>query len=274
MNLPHSWPGKIIATAVFTVGIYSQMLPVLAQPAQVETPQTLAPVDMTGIWVSVITEDWRFRMLTAPVGDTSSMPINAEGQRVADIWDPQVDIAIGEECRAYGAAGIMRMPTRLRISWDNPNTLQIETDAGQQLRYLNFNDETSEMMEPSRQGYSSARWEGFREGQSQAAGGRGGGGNQLSGALEVITSQMIPGYLRKNGIPYSAETILEEHFDVIEAPNGDRWLVVLSKVIDPVYLNQPMWTSSHFKLESNSSNWNPTPCRVTLPTRDNPASTD
>ena len=43
-----------------------------------------APVDLTGYWVSLVTEDWRYRMLNAPKGDYYSLPLNAEGKRVAD----------------------------------------------------------------------------------------------------------------------------------------------------------------------------------------------
>ena len=240
--------------------------PVMAQQGPAATPQAAAPVDFAGYWVSMVTEDWRFRMMTAPVGDAASVPISDECERVAAMWDPAADIEAGEECRAYGAAGIMRMPTRLRISWEDATTLMIETDAGEQVRRLHFEGEMPAGMEPDWQGYSSARWEGFQEGQGQAVGGRGGGGG-LSGALVAATSHLRPGYLRRNGIPYSGETVVEERFDVLEAPNGDRLLVVLTKVIDTVYLNQPMWTSTHFKQEPDGANWNPAPCRVTLPTR-------
>jgi hypothetical protein len=92
------------------------------------TAQAAAPVDLTGYWVSVVTEDWRFRMVTPPKGDYASVPLSAEGRRVADAWDPSKD----GRCEAYGAAGLMRMPGRLHITWQDANTLKIETDAGQQ----------------------------------------------------------------------------------------------------------------------------------------------
>ena len=55
------------------------------------TPRAAAPVDLTGYWVSVVTEDWRFRMVTPPKGDYASVPLNAEARRVADAWDPSKD---------------------------------------------------------------------------------------------------------------------------------------------------------------------------------------
>src|SRR5262245_18524852 len=83
-----------------------------------------SPVDLTGNWVSVISEDWRFRMVTPPKGDYGAVPLNDEGRRVADTWDAAKDLAAGNACRWFGAGGIMRIPTRLRISWQDDNTLK------------------------------------------------------------------------------------------------------------------------------------------------------
>ena len=94
------------------------------------TPRAAAPIDLTGYWVSVITEDWRWRMVTPPKGDYASLPINAEAKKVADAWDAAKDVAAGDQCKAYGAPGLMRLPTRLRISWQDDTTLKVETDAG------------------------------------------------------------------------------------------------------------------------------------------------
>ena len=100
----------------------------------------LAPTDFTGNWVAVITEDWRFRMVTPPKGDFASIPLNDAGQKLANAWDPAKDVAAGEQCRAYGAAGLMRMPIRLRVSWQDDTTLKLETDNGQQVRLFKFGD--------------------------------------------------------------------------------------------------------------------------------------
>src|SRR5215204_724155 len=93
-----------------------------------------APVELTGTWVSVVTEDWEWRMVTPKKGDVESVPLNPEGRRVAELWDPSKDGL----CEAYGVGGIMRMPGRLRISWQDDSTMKIETDAGQQTRLLRF----------------------------------------------------------------------------------------------------------------------------------------
>src|SRR3954469_10086058 len=125
---------SLVAAALFAQGRGGRGAP---QPPQ--TARASAPVDITGYWVSLVTEDWRFRMIMPAKGDYASVPITPEAKRVADMWDPAKDEAAGEQCRAYGAAAIMRMPTRLHITWADDNTLKVETDAGQQTRLLHFN---------------------------------------------------------------------------------------------------------------------------------------
>src|SRR3984893_10298650 len=98
------------------------------------SPRDAAPMDLTGYWVSIVTEDWRYRMVTPPKGDYAAVPLNPEGRKVADTWDPAKDEAAGNRCKAYGAAAIMRVPTRLHFTSENDNTLRIETDAGTQTR--------------------------------------------------------------------------------------------------------------------------------------------
>lgn len=210
--------------------------------------QQAALVDLTGYWVSVVTEDWRHRMLAAPRGDYPGVPLNAEGRKVADSWDPAKDQASGDQCKPYGAAGIMRVPGRLHITWQNDNTLKIDTDAGRQTRLLHFGA-APPPREPTWQGHSVASWE--REGPR-------------GGTLKVVTTRMRPGYLRRNGVPYGANATLTEYFDRWVVPNGDQWLTVTSIVFDPTYLTREFITSTDFKKEPNGAKWNPTPCEMPL----------
>src|SRR5689334_7562782 len=77
-------------------------------PPPPASPRVAAPIDLTGYWVSVITEDWRWRMVTPAKGDYASVPINAAAKKVADSWDPDRDQKAGEACRGYGAPALMR----------------------------------------------------------------------------------------------------------------------------------------------------------------------
>ncbi|MEQ1731903.1 MAG: hypothetical protein ABL982_26310, partial [Vicinamibacterales bacterium] len=125
--------------------------------------QTVAATDLTGYWVALITEDWRWRMMPPVKGDFASIPLTPEGRRVGEEWDPTKETA-EDRCKAYGAGGIMRMPTRLHITWDNPNTLKLETDAGMQTRLLNFGGAVTQVSTATAarrtlQGNSVATWE-------------------------------------------------------------------------------------------------------------------
>ena len=215
-----------------------------------------AAIDLTGYWVSVISEDWKFRMVTPKKGVYDSLTLNNEGRRVADTWDPAKDEAAGEQCRSYGAATIMRVPGRLHITWQDDNTLRIDTDAGTQTRLLRFGGAGANGVSavsnevPTWQGQSIGQWE-------YAAGPRGG---PRTGNLKVITTNLRPGYVRKNGAPYSARTIVTEYFDLNAMPNGDNWFTVTTKVEDPVYFARPYLTTTDFKKLPDATGWKPEPC--------------
>jgi hypothetical protein len=221
---------------------------------QATTPRTAAPIDLTGYWVSIITEDWRLRMVTPLKGDYSNVPLNREGRRVADLWDPSQDTP-QNACKAYGAPAIMRMPVRLHIQWENDTTLRVDIDSGEQTRFFHFDDSAPAGVDRTWQGYSKASWE--------FAGPRGGG--QVSGGnLKVITTNLRAGYLRRNGVPYSEAAVVTEYFDR-HADFGGEWITHTRVLDDPKYLAQPHVLTSHFRREPDDSKWHPTPCEIIPP---------
>jgi hypothetical protein len=218
----------------------------LAQPRASEPAgRATAPIDLTGTWVSVAFEDWKFRMVTADPGVFDGIPLNAEGRRIGEAWDPAADEAAGDACKAYGAPAIMRMPGRFRIRWEDDTTLKIDTDQGEQTRLLRFAEASPGA--PSRQGRSSAEW-------LRAPGG--------GGSLKVTTNDLLPGYMRKNGAPYSAQTEMTEYFDVHTLPNGDVYLTITTRVTDPVYFSGPDLKSTDLRRLPGDDGWAPTACSV------------
>ena len=234
----------------------------MGQAGQAPQPaKTRAPFDMTGYWVSMVTEDWRFRMITPLKGDYLGVPLNPEGRRVADTWDPAKDEAAGEQCKSYGAANVMRVPERLRITWQDDQTVKLETDTGTQTRLFYFG--APQGQGGNWQGVSKASWEfdaGFGLPAEQFDRGFGTRGRPAGGTLKIVTTKLRPGYLRKNGIPYSANTVVTEYYDRVTEPNGDVYLIVTTTVEDPTYLAQPYMTSTSFRKQADAVRWNPTPC--------------
>ena len=229
-----------------------------AQTGKASIPPALA--DIVGNWVSIVSEDWRWRMLTPPKGDYASVPLTVEGKRVADTWDPAKDEAAGLACKSYGAAALMRVPGRLRISWQDDNTLKVEADAGTQTRLLHFGvKQAPKGTIPTWQGYSVAESQVLRLERPLPKGAKP-GPPPAYGNLKTVTTHLRAGYLRKNGVPYSADTVMTEYWDLYKEPNGDQWLVVSSSVDDPTHLQEPFLTSAHFQKEPDGSKWDPTPC--------------
>jgi len=244
--------------------IITLALPVVAQAPQgarggsPPSPQAMAPIDLTGYWVSVVNEDWRFRMVTPAPGDYQGVPMTAAAKQVADAWDPAKDEAAGYQCKSYGAPALLRVPEHLHFTWQDERTLHLDTDAGKQTRLFHFGEWKPSTTAPTLQGDSVAVWEFPR--------GRGGAEAdpnvppQGKGTLKVTTSHLKSGYLRKNGVPYSEDAALAEYFDMLKEHNGDVMLVVTIVVTDPKYLREPFIITSHFKKQPDNTGWNPTAC--------------
>ena len=225
------------------------------------SPQASAPIDVTGYWVAVVNEDWRWRMVTPPKGDTASVPLNPAGRKLADAWDLAADRARGDLCKAFGPPGLIRQPGRIRIRWEGDETLLAEFDAGTQTRRFHFGT-PSAAASPSLHGHSVGRW--VRQPQNRGIFGR--GGAATGGSLEVTTTNLTAGYLRPNGVPYSERTTVKEFFDSFTLPDNDgTWLIVTTVVADPMYLTQEFVISSQFKKEPDGSKWNPRPCEIPAP---------
>jgi hypothetical protein len=208
-------------------------------PNTTASAKASAPIDVTGYWVAYVTEDWRFRMVTPRKGDYQAVPMTEQARKVADTWDPASDEASGNQCRAYGAATIMRVPARFHITWQDDNTLRVDSDSGMQTRLFHFSP--TPPGERTWQGDSTAQW-------------------QRSASLKVSTTNLRAGYLRKNGVPYSENAAVTEYFDMAPLPSGGPVLMVTAIVDDPQYLQQPFTVSSQFLKEADGSKWDPTPC--------------
>jgi len=277
---------EILLTALGLATVVSLTPAVHAQqPAPVAPAglaQRYAPIDLTGTWVSIVTEDWAMRMITPPKGTFDSLPLTKAAQDAANRVDMAQVESSGRACDAYGAPVIMREPGRVRFSWPDANTLRVDTDAGEQTRLLHFGSGDQQRGAPSRQGYSVAEWQyagGFdprraaelppaEAGRGGAAGGRGGRGRGAAaaqpsgGRLKVVTTNLSAGFLRKNGVPYSTNATLTEYYNLLAEPDGTQWFVVTTVLHDPENLVVDFITSTNFRKEPDNSKWRPKACAI------------
>jgi hypothetical protein len=238
--------------AVLMLGLLTPRPALQAQGRGGASPRparAVAPIDLTGYWVSYVTENWRYRMVTPRKGEYRRIPAAPAALPIINGWDPAADERAGNQCKSYGAATIMSVPGRLHITWQDDDALRVDTDAGTQTRVFFFGNRAAAPRPRSWQGESVAAWE-------RTTGSDG-------GSLRVETSNLRAGYLRKNGVPYSERATVTEHFDVSPLPDGGQLLLVTTTVDDPVYLNAPYIVSPHFKREPDGSKWDPSPCSST-----------
>lgn len=251
-------------------------LPLQAQPNAEPSPEdarAAAPFDITGQWVPLITEDWRWRMVTPPVGDWIAVPLNPAGVARTLEWDLAADRSAGRECLPYGPGGLMRLPVRVRFDWTDGYTLRLQTDEGEQVRQFRFvaaapgaelpalaRRHPTEVV-PSLQGHTLAQWHAYPQSRGLGFGPHA----TTGGALRAVTTSTTGGYLRRNGVPYSADAVITEQFNLLPMPGGGDLLVLTTQVEDPVYLARPFVVSTTFRRETDRSLWAPGPCHTDDP---------
>src|SRR5580698_3732546 len=81
-NLPKYVKRVVAIAAVLSASMTARTGAQAPAPAPAaKTPHSIAPIDLTGYWVSVVTEDWRYRMMVPDKGDYQSVPLNPEGTK-------------------------------------------------------------------------------------------------------------------------------------------------------------------------------------------------
>lgn len=244
-----------------------------SSPMPPKTAESSAPIDLTGYWVSIVTQDWLYRMVVPGKGEYTGVPLNLAAKQFADAWSAAPDMANGQQCKAYGAGSVMRIPERIHIKWADPQTLRIDTDAGMQTRLLRFqaSDQDADVAPPSLQGFSMAAWE-YAAGPAGGAADpaiRGPGAEPTDaqikahqGSLSVKTTHVLPGYLRKNGIPYGSQMRMLEYWQKYQGPDGKDWLFIATEIDDPQYLQSAYDVTPIFRKEPNGDKFSPTPCTL------------
>ena len=134
------WPTAAALTVLLLVAVVGQAAVRAQQQAgsAAGAARDRAPIDLTGYWVSYMTENWRYRMVTPAKGEYRRIPSSRAALPLINAWDPAADERAGNQCKSYGAGAIMSVPGRLHITWQDADTLRLETDAGTQTRLFHF----------------------------------------------------------------------------------------------------------------------------------------
>jgi hypothetical protein len=150
-------------------------------------------------------------MVPPPRGGNADIPLNAAGTKIADSWPgPAPDEAAKAECKYYGAASLMFQPTRLRVTWQDDQTLRVDTDAGTQTRLFRFTTPRRRARQRPRQRRDlgpTRKFDRVVESRRPAAARAGGGGGRGAARTprrisEVTTTNMFPGYPAQERCPY------------------------------------------------------------------------
>ena len=156
----------------------------------------------------------------------------------------------------------MRHPGRLRISWQDDQTLKIETDAGLQTRLLRFGRPGGERS--ANAAGALGRRMAVAAGRCRQSAGRPRPGATRqppprAGSLKVVTTNLLAGWLRKNGVPFSENAVLTEYLDRF-TDGSNEWFAVTTMVEDAANLTMPFVISSNFKREPDGAKWAPAAC--------------
>ena len=196
--------------------------------AAVLSTQANAQFDISGNWRALIHEDQPERIPGPDIMEYVGLPIN-EAARIAGMsWDP-AQLAMPEfQCRPHPSDYGSRH-SNLRV-WQEVDSASQRTTAWRTHREWQEPERTIHMDQRERPAsYAPHTWQGFSLGTWD--------GNMLN----ILTTDLKRGYIRRNGIPRSDEGELQEHYI-----RHDEFLTIIAVVKDPVYLTEPFIRSSNY----------------------------
>ena len=192
--------------------------------------QENSPLDLTGTWRWINHEDERDRNPGAYPGDYRGIPLNDAARMRADTYDEEVNAtSLLLQCRprtpGYQAKGldpmridkvvdpVSRQLVAYRISYEKtPGDRVVWVDGRQR---------------PS--AYALHSWDGFSTGTFRGD------------TLEITTTHLKEGFVRRNGVPTSFRATVIEHVSLQEP-----YLEWTFTVIDPDYLTEPLVRSATY----------------------------
>jgi len=203
-------------------GLFAVLAAVAVSPA-------LAQIDFAGEWQPVFHEDQPERGPGPEIGDYLGLPINEAARLRGDSWDASLLTVPEHQCKPHPSDYGMRGPANTRI-WKEVDAAtqqlialhtHISWQAPERTIWMDGRPHPPEFAAHTWQGFSTGKWEG--------------------NVLTITTTHLKNGWIRRNGIPRSANAVVTEHW----ARHGDHlmWMVVIN---DPTYLTEPFVRTTDF----------------------------
>ena len=205
-----------------------------------------APIDLTGYWVAVVNEDWRYRMVTPAKGDYGGVRSRRKRCRSSTTGiRPQTRRR--EECKSWCRRGHAAAGSASHHLAGRHHT-EGRGGRGHANASLSIPGRPAAAGTPTWQGDSTAQWE--------RGGGR--GAPPVGGSLTVVTRNMRPGYLRKNGVP-ARERDRHGAFRPVAIswwPDARRHHGGRRSAVSTAATHRQL----AFQRKADGSKWDPTPC--------------
>ena len=230
-------PSRLVSALVVAltcVAVHGQ-----APPASQALAGSVPGFDVSGYWTAAMHEDALERGAGPELADYGGFPINEAGRLFALSYNASRVTLRHHQCDGYVAPYSVRSIGNAR-AWEerDPHT--------QRLMAIHWYNQTFEghrtiWMDgrPHPPAYAPHTWMGFSTGRF------------VGHALEVQTTHLKQGWLRRNGLPESDQATLVEFF----VRHGDH-LTHTSVITDPVYLAEPeIRTTDFFRQPVDHQSW-------------------
>jgi hypothetical protein len=200
-----------------------------------------AEIDLSGIWVGRVHEDFLERGTGPDMVEYEGLPLNESGRARALSWDPSL-LALEEyQCRPHPSDYYTRFAnfrfekrvdstTQQTISWHMRKVWQ----AAERDIWMDGRARPPEYAGHTWQGFSLGQWEGD--------------------VLSVHTTHLKQAYIRRNGVSRSDRAQTREHYI-----RHGNYITVIVVIQDPANLTESMIRSSDYELNPQA-NIAPYPC--------------
>jgi hypothetical protein len=204
----------------------------------------LAQTDPSGEWENRFHEDEPERVPGPEIGDYLGLPINDAARLRGDTWVATLLELPENQCRPHPSDYAWRGPALLRI-WKevDPQTQKlvayhthISWQSPEQTVYMDGRPHPPPYAPHTWQGFSTGKWQGD--------------------ILTVTTDHLKEGWIRRNGVPRSANAVVTTYF----LRHGD-YLTVAVLISDPAYLTEPFIRTTDF-VSAPQQQLAPYPCEV------------